>query len=143
VSFQNPQIEAGGVRVDIGDGDLVLVPSAFIWPNVYLRDSPKRLALCYPAHGFGSLWERDSASTQPALARLLGGTHARLLRELERPSTVSELVARLGVTVSAVSQHRSTWACCARPGLPSVAGRGARWCHCAPDWASPSYGEAR
>jgi DNA-binding transcriptional ArsR family regulator len=105
VSFQNPQIEAGGVRVDIGDGDLVLVPSAFIWPNVYLRDSPKRLALCYPAHGFGSLWEGVNASTQPALARLLGSTRARLLRELERPSTVSELAARLGVTVGAVSQH--------------------------------------
>ena len=51
------------------------------------------------------MWEGVNASTQPALARLLGSTRARLLRELERPSTVSELAARLGVTVGAVSQH--------------------------------------
>jgi DNA-binding transcriptional ArsR family regulator len=105
VSFQNPEIEVGGTRAEIGERDLVLVPSAFIWPNVYLRDSPVRLALCYPAHGFGSLWERADAPTEPALARLIGGTRARLLCELERPSTVSELATRLGVTVGAVSQH--------------------------------------
>ncbi|MEU4805981.1 DUF5937 family protein [Actinosynnema sp. NPDC023587] len=92
-------------RTAVGNRDLVLVPSAFTWPDVYLRRSPVRLALCYPAHGFGSLWERSAAAAGGALARLLGSTRARLLHELERPSTVSELAGRLGVTVGAVSQH--------------------------------------
>ncbi len=107
VAWDHPDIAVRGERVVIGERDLVLVPSAFIWPDVYLRDSPVRLALCYPAHGFGTLWERADAPTDNALARLLGTTRARLLGELERPSTVSELATRLGVTSGAVSQHLS------------------------------------
>ncbi|GAA1347744.1 ArsR/SmtB family transcription factor [Saccharothrix algeriensis] len=105
VGYDAPAIRVRGRRVAIGARDLVLVPSAFTWPDVYLRESPVRLALCYPAHGFGSLWERADAPTSDALARLLGPTRARLLHELERPSTVTELAGRLGVTVGAVSQH--------------------------------------
>ncbi|CAL9389093.1 hypothetical protein SUDANB95_01215 [Actinosynnema sp. ALI-1.44] len=100
-------VEVWGRRVVAGGRDLVLVPSAFLWPDVYLRDSPVRLALCYPAHGLGSLWERRPAPTGDALARLVGPTRARLLHELDRPSTVSELAARLGITVGAASQHLS------------------------------------
>ena len=105
VSFHNPGLTVADQTVDIGERDLVLVPSAFTWPHAYLRDSPVRLALCYPAHGFGSLWERSAAPTDDALARLVGRTRARLLCELERPSTVTELSARLGITMGAVSQH--------------------------------------
>ncbi|XVV01652.1 helix-turn-helix domain-containing protein [Actinosynnema sp. CA-248983] len=98
-------IAVWGRPVVAGERDLVLVPSAFIWPDVYLRDSPRRLALCYPAHGLGSLWERRRAPAGDALARVVGPTRARMLRELGRPSTVSELATRLGVTVGAASQH--------------------------------------
>ncbi|MEJ2858099.1 MULTISPECIES: ArsR/SmtB family transcription factor [unclassified Saccharothrix] len=98
-------VQVGGRRVVAGERDLVLVPSAFTWPDVYLRDSPVRLALCYPAHGFGALWDREEAPPRDALARLVGPTRARLLHELDRPSTVSELAARLGITVGAASQH--------------------------------------
>lgn len=96
-----------GRRVVPGSRDLVLVPSAFTWPGVYLREGPCRLALCYPALGFGALWERDEAPAGNALRRLLGPTRARLLGELDRPATVSELAAALGVTVGAASQHLS------------------------------------
>ncbi|WP_367137418.1 DUF5937 family protein [Saccharothrix sp. HUAS TT1] len=105
VSHDYPHLTVADRTVDVGERDLVLVPSAFTWPHAYLRDSPVRLALCYPAHGFGSLWERSDAPTHGALARLVGPTRARLLHELERPSTVTELATRLGVTVGAVSQH--------------------------------------
>ncbi|MEU5693823.1 ArsR family transcriptional regulator [Actinosynnema sp. NPDC020468] len=106
VCFDAPDVVVvGGVRVPIGERDLVLVPSAFVWPRPYLRDSPVRLALCYPAHGFGSLWERAQAPSWHALSRLVGRTRARLLVELDRPTAVSELAGRLGVTVGAVSQH--------------------------------------
>ena len=105
VGMRENTLVVNGVPTRAGERDLVLVPSAFIWPHVYLRDSPVRLALCYPASGFGSLWERSDAPAQPALGRLIGQTRARLLRELDRPSTVLELAGRLGVTVGAVSQH--------------------------------------
>ncbi|WP_433262897.1 helix-turn-helix domain-containing protein [Actinosynnema sp. CS-041913] len=105
VAYHDPDLEVHGRHVVVGRRDLALVPSAFTWPDVYLRIGPARLALCYPAHGFGSLWERPTAPADDTLARLLGQTRSRLLRELERPSTVTELAARLGVTVGAVSQH--------------------------------------
>lgn len=105
VSYRDHELTVADRTVLIGERDLVLVPSAFTWPHAYLRDSPVRLGLCYPAHGFGSLWERSGAPRHDALARLVGGTRARLLCELERPSTVTELATRLGVTVGAVSQH--------------------------------------
>ncbi|CCH33710.1 DUF5937 family protein [Actinosynnema sp. NPDC047251] len=105
VAYDDQNVTVRRQRTAIGQRDLVLVPSAFTWPDVYLRDSPVRLALCYPAHGFGSLWEPSAAPTGNALARLVGATRARLLHEIERPSTVSELAGRLGVTVGAVSQH--------------------------------------
>ncbi|HEX6347154.1 ArsR/SmtB family transcription factor [Umezawaea sp.] len=105
VTWHPTAVEVAGTITELGTRDLVLVPSAFIWPDVYLRDSPVRLALCYPATGFGTLWTRPAPPARPALTRLLGATRARLLHELERPSTVSELAERLGVTVGAVSQH--------------------------------------
>ncbi|MEV0674937.1 winged helix-turn-helix domain-containing protein [Actinosynnema sp. NPDC050436] len=97
--------EVRGRPVVAGERDLVLVPSAFTWPDAYLRDGPCRLALCYPAHGFGSLWDRPAAPARDGLAQLVGPTRARLLVALGRPGTVSELAARLGITVGAVSQH--------------------------------------
>jgi hypothetical protein len=78
VSFHNPHIEVDGVQVDVGDREVVLMPSAFVWPDVQLREGPRRLALRYPARGFGSLWERTGTTSQPPLARLLGGTRARV-----------------------------------------------------------------
>ena len=105
VTWHPTAVEVAGTVTELGTRDLVLVPSAFIWPDVYLRDSPVRLALCYPATGFGTLWTRPDPPTRPALTRLLGATRARLLHELERPSTVSELAERLDVTAGAVSQH--------------------------------------
>ncbi|MEU7527283.1 DUF5937 family protein [Saccharothrix sp. NPDC042600] len=93
-------------RVVAGERDLVLVPSAFTWPDVYLREGPCRSALCYPARGFGSLWQHPPAPARDGLARLIGATRARLLTELDQPATVSQLAARLGITVAAASQHQ-------------------------------------
>jgi DNA-binding transcriptional ArsR family regulator len=106
VGWEAGRLAVGTTRVDPGERDLVLLPSAFVWPDVYLRQSPVRLALCYPAHGFGTLWERANAP-RPALGQLLGRSRARLLLELDRPASVSELAARLDVTAGAISQHLS------------------------------------
>ncbi|MFI9629719.1 DUF5937 family protein [Streptomyces sp. NPDC052042] len=87
------------------DRDLVFVPSAFVWPDVYLRYIPHRTALCYPARGFGSLWQRTRTPSGNSLKALLGRNRARLLCTLERPATVTELANCLGITPGAVSQH--------------------------------------
>lgn len=89
------------------DRDVVLVPSAFLWPDVYLRYTPHRIALCYPARGFGSLWQRTGAASGRSLEAVIGKTRARLLRALDRPWTVSELATLLAITSGAVSQHLS------------------------------------
>ncbi|QWF81725.1 ArsR/SmtB family transcription factor [Amycolatopsis sp. CA-230715] len=105
LSHRNRDLQVGEARVHVGRRDLVLIPSVFVWPDARLRDGPARLALCYPAHGFGALWDRPNTTAKPALAKLLGATRANLLFELDRPSTVSELAARLSVSAAAVSQH--------------------------------------
>ncbi|GAA3988852.1 DUF5937 family protein [Allokutzneria multivorans] len=89
------------------DRDVVLIPSAFLWPDVYLRHTPHRIALCYPARGFGAFWHRTEAVSDGALDAVVGRTRARLLRTLDRPRTVSELASLLAVTNGAVSQHLS------------------------------------
>ncbi|WP_177221454.1 ArsR/SmtB family transcription factor [Lentzea xinjiangensis] len=89
------------------DRDVVLIPSAFLWPDVYLRYTPHRIALCYPARGFGSLWQRTAVASDRSLEAVIGRTRARLLRTLDRPWTVSELASLLTITSGAVSQHLS------------------------------------
>jgi len=91
----------------VHDRDVVLIPSAFLWPDIYLRYTPHRIALCYPARGFGSLWQRTAAPSDRSLEAVIGQTRTRLLKALDRPWTVSELAGLLGVTSSAVSQHLS------------------------------------
>lgn len=105
VTFESLRLVVSGRAITPGERDLVLLPSAFVWPGTHLRDSPLRLGLHYPARGFGSVWQRSCRVTGDGLDRLLGGTRAALLRALERPVSVSELAGSLGVTAGAVSQH--------------------------------------
>jgi DNA-binding transcriptional ArsR family regulator len=94
--------------VDTGGHGLVLLPSAFNWPNVGVDKSPVTAAsIRYPAVGVGLLWE----PSPPALAGLtpvLGRTRTALLTALAEPLTTAALANRLGITPSAVSQHLGT-----------------------------------
>ena len=91
--------------VDLAGRGLLLIPSAFTWPNVWPRtDPPWDPALVYPTSGIADLWEPDGRPDD-ALASLLGRRRAQLLLELDRPASTLELAQRMGVGPGSVSEH--------------------------------------
>ena len=99
-------------QVTLGPDDLVLVPSAFIWPEWSVKKSTStQTTLLYPARGVARVWDdlgRRSSGRPGDLAAvesLLGAPRARLLSALRSPATTSALAGRFGVTPGAVSQH--------------------------------------
>ncbi|RSS42595.1 helix-turn-helix transcriptional regulator [Streptomyces sp. WAC08241] len=91
-------------RAAAGSG--LLVPCAFKGPGLSTRtvpSEPPRLA--YRARGTGTLWEPRPATGTTALAAVLGRTRTLLLAELDAPATTTELAARTGASMAAVSQN--------------------------------------
>ena len=88
---------------------LLLVPSAFAWPNAYaMTDPPWQPSVLYSPAGVGTLWDPDAARARPdALAALLGRGRARVLGALEAPAATTELARRLHVSPAGVSAHLS------------------------------------
>ncbi|WP_218105945.1 ArsR/SmtB family transcription factor [Micromonospora citrea] len=116
----------GDARVDASGNGLVLLPSVFGWPDVWVDHSPVTAAsIHYPATGIGLLWEQPPGSTD-GLAAVLGPTRAALLDLLALPSTTPGLAARLGITPGAVSQHLSALR---RAGLVATTRRGREALH--------------
>jgi DNA-binding transcriptional ArsR family regulator len=107
----------GTVRVDVhhverreldGSG-LVLMPSAFGWPDIPVRlDPPWQPTLIYPARGVAALWSPPPADVPSALGRLLGSTRARLLLALDEPASTAALARRYGLSRAGVSEHLTT-----------------------------------
>jgi DNA-binding MarR family transcriptional regulator len=111
LEVSDPARPAGASRVAVvGPGGLVLVPSVFLWPELWVkRRTITYTAIRYPARGVAALWElapgQDQALPRQACEALLGRPRARLLALLASPATTGELAGRLRVTPSAVSQH--------------------------------------
>jgi hypothetical protein len=103
--------DASGIEGDpdvaaVGPGGLVLEPSVFIWPRLYVkRRTATRTTIRYPTRGVELLWDPEPAAAPDALARLLGERRAQILTLLGAPHTTAELARRLRITPSAVSQH--------------------------------------
>jgi DNA-binding transcriptional ArsR family regulator len=87
---------------------IVLVPSVFAWPRLVVVDrSPTTVQLHYPVRHVG----RDLCTVEPAddaLAALMGGTRARILRELTIPRSTTHLARRLALSPGGTSAHLST-----------------------------------
>jgi DNA-binding transcriptional ArsR family regulator len=110
VRWQGDRLTVTGKHCDTGDlgGDgLLLVPSAFRWPDIALMTRPYRPMLVYPARAVGTLWDEGPAPEPGALAALIGTTRARLLLTLAQPTSTTSLARRLRLTPGAVSQHLS------------------------------------
>jgi DNA-binding transcriptional ArsR family regulator len=85
----------------IGDEGLIFVPhtpGGGYWPC----EQPPRFAFVYQARGPAA--PPDPAGLDP-LAGLLGAGRARVVRELTRPATSSQLAQTLGVSLGTVSAH--------------------------------------
>jgi DNA-binding transcriptional ArsR family regulator len=96
-----------------GTADLLLVPSVFAWPKVFVRppEGGDPTVLYYPARGAATLFLEqggsDRASAPAALERLLGTNRARILSALDHATTTTELATRFALTAGGVSQHLS------------------------------------
>lgn len=93
--------------VDLRGRGLVLVPTAFGWPNLGIGPtndtSVASPALVYPMLGAARLW--DPGTRSPAIARLLGAGRASVLAETLIPSATSSLARRVDLAPATVSQH--------------------------------------
>jgi DNA-binding transcriptional ArsR family regulator len=92
-------------RGDITGDGLLLVPSAFGWPDVSVMVEPYQPMLSYPARGVGNLWSAGVPCTQNALSALIGRSRAQILTALEEPSSTTALARRMDLSAGAVSQH--------------------------------------
>ncbi|MEV6108424.1 DUF5937 family protein [Streptomyces sp. NPDC051940] len=91
---------------ELGGEGLLLLPSAFLWPDVVTGFAPPwNAAIAYPARGVGSLWQRSGPGPREALVRLLGAGRASVLGALDEPASTTALAARLGLAPATVSAH--------------------------------------
>jgi DNA-binding transcriptional ArsR family regulator len=103
LSVARPNLD---LRYELGGRGLVLVPSLFAWPNVFVKASePWAPVLRYPTRGVGSMWLNDPPAVD--LAPVLGQARATILAELTTPSTTMSLARRTGLAPSGVSAHLS------------------------------------
>ena len=111
-AWKNDELHLTGLPqgvVDLRGRGLILVPTAFGWPNLGIGPTDNTSltppALVYPMLGAARLWE--PATQSPAVARLLGAGRASVLAETFIPSTTSSLAQRVNLARATVSQHLS------------------------------------
>lgn len=91
---------------ELGGAGLVLLPSAFTWPNALaVLDPPWQPTIVYPARGVGALWVEQPPSGSAALIGVVGATRARLLTDLAEPAATTRLAKRYEMAASTVSRH--------------------------------------
>jgi DNA-binding transcriptional ArsR family regulator len=107
VLLDKPPASGGRVRTaTLGPGGLVLSPSVFIWPELYIKSRTiTRTTVRYPVRGIALLWDDGPRPPSDALTRLLGRRRAELIELLQAPQGTRELARRTGVTDAAISQH--------------------------------------
>jgi len=91
-----------GPDVMVADEGMTFVPVSLRSGSWLCEAAPGRLALVYAARGAGT---RGSSADDRSLDRLIGVGRARILRELERPGTSSELADALEVSLGTVGGH--------------------------------------
>jgi DNA-binding transcriptional ArsR family regulator len=92
----------GGKR----NSGLLLVPSVFAWPDVFLTVRPPwRTAIMYPSRGIADLWEHTSSSCSNGLQLLVGPSCAKVISNLQVPRTTLEMSAAVGLSPAATSEQ--------------------------------------
>lgn len=95
--------------VDLAGRGLLLIPSVFIWPGIAFTSDPFwPPALVYPARGVAALWTTGPTAPSGSLARLVGRSRAAVLDALDEPTSTTQLVATLALTLGATGDHLAT-----------------------------------
>jgi len=93
-------------HVRLAGRGLIMVPSAFAWiAPATITGPPWQPTLIYPARGVATLWDSGGERTPHALARVIGGTRAALLAELDAPRSTTDVARLLAITPGGASQH--------------------------------------
>lgn len=87
----------------VGDEGLIFVPHTGT-RSQWTCEAPPRFALVYPACGTGIV----DPQPNEALGALLGAGRARVLLQLQRPGTSSQLAATLDLSLGTISGHLAT-----------------------------------
>ncbi|MFI5694803.1 DUF5937 family protein [Kribbella sp. NPDC051586] len=95
--------------VDSTDDGVLLVPSVFAWPSLIVAQDPMGVpSLNYGARGVGRLWGTGSlGAAEDAVQALIGRNRARILVQVRRPRSTTELARALGQSPGLVSNHLS------------------------------------
>jgi DNA-binding transcriptional ArsR family regulator len=108
VLFDPTPSDGPAQTVTLGPGGLVLSPSVFIWPELYIKSrTATRTTVRYPVRGIGLLWDEGEKRSSAGLNRLLGRRRAEILQLLQAPQGTGQLARQLGISDPAVSQHLS------------------------------------
>ncbi len=100
--------DTSGHTVEVDKRGFLLMPSAYLWPNVAAIIEPPWLpTIIYPAAGIAGLWQAP-APPPDALGRLLGNTRARILACLDLPMSTTALAAITALSPAGVSAHLLT-----------------------------------
>ena len=92
-------------QITLGERGLVLIPSVFAWPEIYLLcDAIGQPCICYSARGVG-LWDSEQSRPDAALTAAVGESRSLLLRALVTPISTGDLAAMLHLSPGAVSQQ--------------------------------------
>jgi DNA-binding transcriptional ArsR family regulator len=94
--------------VEVGERGLLLMPSAYLWPNVAaVTEEPWQPTIVYPANGIAELWQTSLATPEP-LGRLLGSARARVLAALNQPLSTTVVASITGLSPAGASRHLVT-----------------------------------
>jgi hypothetical protein len=109
VSFAGDTLLVEGAHeqeVELNGRGLMLVPSVFVWPDVWsMTDAPWQPAIIYAPGGVGDLWAPPARDREAALAGLLGRRRAEVLAGLATPVSTLDLAGRLRASPAGVSAH--------------------------------------
>ncbi|MFI7672807.1 DUF5937 family protein [Actinophytocola sp. NPDC049390] len=92
-------------RARLRERGLLLVPCAFVWPDVLVGTADPRPSLTYSPRGIGRLWESAPDVTETPLAGVVGRTRAAILALLELPMSTTQLAAQLALAAPTLNAH--------------------------------------
>jgi DNA-binding transcriptional ArsR family regulator len=92
-------------RAQLRERGLLLVPCAFVWPDVLVSTADPQPSLTYSPRGLGRLWESAPEVTESPLAGVVGRTRAAILALLELPMSTTQLAAQLALAAPTLNVH--------------------------------------
>jgi len=92
-------------RAQLRERGLLLVPCAFVWPDVLVSTADPLPSMTYSPRGIGRLWESAPEASASPLATVLGRTRAAILASLELPMSTTQLAAQLTLAAPTLSVH--------------------------------------